>query len=167
MMRRNVPIVGALGSLAFTLAIGVSPLAVTAVTLPKGSDIEVTGYRQVCCDGQSGPVVVRANGSAAAALRAAVTNLVPTTSQVSICVETVIPFRLTVVPPKTSQPSFEVTGTSCGGQFVTIQHGGITAVFKNDCTLERAVVGVLPRHKAQGTRQEFAQPCLVDSRAQD
>jgi len=166
MVSPTLRVMAVLGSL-FTVIVALVPQTASALSLPKAGVVEVTGYQGICCNGQSGPVVVTARGPKAAAVKTALADLMPNTStQVSACMEDAIPFLVSLLPHKGAHPTLVATASSCGGQFVSIKVGQSVEAFKNDCALGRAVIAVLPRGRGVGTRQAVSQICRIHPRTQ-
>ena len=148
-------------SLTLTVVV-VLPQAAASSALPKTNTIQVTAYKQICCNEETVPAIVIVKGRQAEALRTALAGLTPISSGIPVCMETPIPFIVTFLPRVGVRPTLEATGISCGGQFVTLRVGqsATPSAFENDCALERAVVAVLPPGKGQGTREAFT-ACLA------
>ena len=143
----------------FAMSTAFAPQVVSASIAPKAGVVEVTGFKGICCNGESGPVVVVAKGPNAVALRRALTGLVPSSTNPLVCVETVNPFVVSVRPRQTAHPTMVATAFSCGGQTVTVKVGKGVTTFTDDCALELAVIAVLPRGRAEGTRQAVSAAC--------
>ena len=93
------------GTILTVLAISTAfaPQVARAGAALKSRVVEVTGFKGICCNGESGPVVVVANGPKAVALRGALMGLVPTSTNPLVCVETVNPLcRQSATPSRCS-----------------------------------------------------------------
>jgi hypothetical protein len=137
--------------------------SVAAQVAPRGGVVEVTGYRQVTLDaGSLGPWTVVVKGKKAAAIRAALAGLSPTSS-LPDCMETVVAFKITVLTqPATPKDKYVATEEDCPtpGVVIISIDGKTTQYFREDCALRAAVIASLPRGRAEATRRDV-DPCSV------
>src|SRR5271170_2091943 len=109
-------ILSGLGSVILIVVVALMPQA-AGTSLPKTKDVQVTAYKQICCNEETVPVIVKVTGRQAAALRTGLADLAPVSSHVPVCMETPVPFIVTFLPRVGIRPTLVATAISCGGQF--------------------------------------------------
>lgn len=170
LMWRRVPVI-----LILTMIVGVVPSAAAAAptatagasvrargqvttkprdaTVPHSGEVEVTGFASYTLDtGSRGPVVVRVSGPAATRIRSEFNALSVTSNHSGL--ERVTAFALTFFSTETSTPTTSAFASwFINGPITVISQAAHTLPsLMPDCALARAVVAVLPTHKAPLTR---------------
>jgi hypothetical protein len=134
------------------------PLAVGALTPPKGGVIEVTGFNRVALFGNSSPVVTVVKGQKAAALRAALANLALKSTS-SECQEMLVPFTVSFIPSTGARPRMVASAFDCAGLGVSVVAGHSTVNLADDCAFESAASAALPRAGVEATRRVVTINC--------
>jgi hypothetical protein len=162
-LRRHSCMMRFLRLILLAVAIAMTPLVDTqianATAMTKGI-VEVTGFRSVCCDGSSGPIVVVAKGPWAVAIKASLAQVTPFSVQ-TVCNANVGPFKVTLRPREGARPTLVAFAFSCGGEGLIVNAGKSGGIFTDTCALQRAVLAVLPAGRATGTREALPRVCSV------
>ncbi len=144
--------------LAMPMASGRQPAG--ALVVPKAGVIEVTGYEVVAEAGSRGSITVIVNGQSAKVLRAALETSPPWTPPRQVCLESLNPFLISVLPRRGARSTIVARAVdTCDGQYVMVTVGKLTTDVKDDCVLQSAVVAALPRGQANATRMDIAGAC--------
>jgi hypothetical protein len=157
--KEHRPTVGATCSVVLFVSCAILALtggpAAAGVPAPGGT-FSVTGYgRLTLYDKPQKPVTVTANGRQAAAIRAALKGLLMTTP--SFCMENVNEFTITFRPGPGDGVGFVATEGDCPSPgVVTVTYRGAKAplVYRETCSLRKAVLAALPKGRAEGTRKD-------------
>jgi hypothetical protein len=121
--------------------------------VPKSGVVEVTGYGRVTEAASSEPITVQATRRQAATIRRVLSTLA--TTGPSDCVDTLQAFSITFLPYKGAHdPEALVTENDCPGVVTVVRHGKAVETLKERCSLRSEVLAILPRWKAEGTRQD-------------
>jgi hypothetical protein len=134
-----------------------------AIALPKGGEVEVTGWSHVGLDGNSGPVTVLAHGITAKNLRAALESS-STFKTTAACMEDLEPFVIRITSSHDTRPTLVAQAFGCGGPGVKILvNGTLVTDITDDCAVQASVAAVLPDNRALGTRQVLSATCATIS----
>jgi hypothetical protein len=116
----------------------------------------VTGYgRLTLYDKPQKPVTVTVHGRKAAAIRVALEGL--REAAPSFCMENITAFRITFQPGSGGAAGFVASESDCptpGVVSITYRGAKAPLTFQETCALRKAVVAVLPRGRAEGTRRD-------------
>jgi hypothetical protein len=129
-----------------------SASAASGIVLKDGV-VEVTGFVRVTLQGSFQPVTHLATGRQAAAIRKALGPLVSATP--SVCMESPEGFSIGFLAHKGARhPTVLVTENDCPtpGVLSVTEDGKPVETLKESCALRAAVIAVLPRGRAEGTR---------------
>jgi hypothetical protein len=137
--------------------------ASAAIVLPKGGQVEVTGWSHVGLDGNSGPVTVVAHGTTAKNLRAALESS-PTFKTTATCMEDLEPFVIRITPSHGMRLTLVAQAFGCGGPGVKVLvNGTLVTDIMDDCAVQAAVAAALPDNGALGTRRVLSATCATIS----
>lgn len=141
--------------LAILIMSATQEVAGTSTPPPKAGVVEVTGYKHVGLNGNSGPVVVVAKGAKAAAIRTALAGLSPS-SLTPGCMESGLAFKVSFLTRIGARPAYLTTEMDCPtpGLVSILVNGRTTQTLTEDCSLRAAVVAALPRGQSEGTRRD-------------
>jgi hypothetical protein len=141
--------------LLFCVLLGsVARPAAAGVPAPGGT-FGVTGYgRLTLYDGPQKPVAVTVNGHKASAIRSALKGLPATTP--SFCMENISEFTIKFQPGSGGGVPFVASEDDCptpGVVSITYQGAKAPLVFRETCSLRKAVLAALPKGRAEATRR--------------
>jgi hypothetical protein len=119
---------------------------------PSDALVDVVGFSRISLDqGSSGRVAVELSGRRTTELRK-VLDALPLAPQPT-CMEDSLIYQIVFRPGPGLRPSFEADGYECGATVLVTESGrSMSPLHDTDCSLLRAVIGILPAHEANGTR---------------
>ncbi len=118
--------------------------------------MELVGFSETSiANPSSGPVTVRLDSAQAAVVRKVLDSL-PLGPPMS-CMENSLLYRIEFRPDLGSAVSFVADGYGCvAGVTVQVHGKTMSPLYEKHCSLLHEVIGLLPAHKANGTRYSVA-----------